>query len=205
MIIPTAAWTGSGTRPVIDYAAGTQGLAQSCAPSAQLAAGTEYETANIVRCSSRAGPSTLTDYQGYTTGSQTLFGVGGAEGHAVLDAAKAADQIPGSGLSPSAPRRRSGATRWVGRLRPGPVSCSRPMTPSMNLVGVAAGGIPGNLLATAELPQRQRRRRLRRDGDPRPQRPVSVGHRSLGAGERHRRGGHRDDQEPMRLSDPARL
>src|SRR5271168_2676180 len=47
VIVPTAAWTGSGARPVVDYAAGTQGLAQSCAPSAQLAAGTEYEAANI--------------------------------------------------------------------------------------------------------------------------------------------------------------
>ncbi len=148
VIVPTAAWTGAGTRPVVDYAAGTQGLAQSCAPSAQLAAGTEYETANIVALLDQGWAVVLTDYQGYTTGSQTLFGVGGAEGHAVLDAAKAADQIPGVGLSPSTRTAIWGyslggqAAAWAAQLQP-------TYDPRMNLVGVAAGGIPGNLLTTA--------------------------------------------------------
>ncbi len=148
VIVPTAAWTGSGTRPVIDYAAGTQGLAPSCAPSVQLAAGTEYETANIVDLLQQGWAVVLTDYQGYTTGSQTLFGVGGAEAHAVLDADKAADQIPGSGLNPSTETAIWGyslggqAAAWAGQLQPS-------YDPSMNLVGVAAGGIPGNLLTTA--------------------------------------------------------
>ena len=128
MIVPTAPWTGSGTRPVVDYAAGTQGLAASCAPSAQLAAGTEYETANIVALLKQGWAVVLTDYQGYTTGSQTLFGVGAAGGHAVLDAAKAADADPRRRAESVRPRPRSGATRSVARPRPGPVSCSRPMT-----------------------------------------------------------------------------
>ncbi len=148
VIVPTAAWTGSGTRPVVDYAAGTQGLAQSCAPSAQLAAGTEYETANIVALLNQGWAVVLTDYQGYTTGSQTLFGVGAAEGHAVLDAAKAADQIPGVGLNPWTRTAIWGysiggqAAAWAAQLQPS-------YDPWMNLIGVAAGGIPGNLLVTA--------------------------------------------------------
>jgi len=148
VIVPTAAWTGSGTRPVIDYAAGTQGLAESCAPSAQLAAGTEYETANIVALLQQGWAVVLTDYQGYTTGSQTLFGIGAAEAHAVLDADKAADQIPGTGLNPSTQTAIWGyslggqAAAWAGQLQPA-------YDPSMKLVGVAAGGIPADLLATA--------------------------------------------------------
>ena len=148
VIVPTAAWTGSGTRPVIDYAPGTQGLGGSCAPSAQLAAGTEYETANIVALLKQGWAVVLTDYQGYTAGSQTLFGVGAAGGHAVLDAATAADEIPGAGLSPSDRTAIWGyslggqTAAWAGQLQ-------RSYDPSMNLVGVAAGGIPGNLLDTA--------------------------------------------------------
>ncbi len=148
VIVPTAPWTGPGARPVVDYAAGTQGLAPSCAPSAQLAAGTEYETANIVALLNQGWAVVLTDYQGYTTGSKTLFGVGAAEGHAVLDAATAADQVPGTGLSPSTRTAIWGyslggqAAAWAGQLQP-------TYDPSMNLVGVAAGGVPGNLLTTA--------------------------------------------------------
>ncbi len=123
MIVPTASWTGSGSRPVIDYAVGTQGLAQSCAPSSQLQDGTEYETANIVALLKQGWAVVVSDYQGYTTGSQSLYTVGAAEGHAVLDAATAADQVPGTGLSSSAPTAIWGysqggqAAAWAGQLQ----------------------------------------------------------------------------------------
>jgi len=146
VIVPTSTWIGN--RPVIDYAVGTQGLGQSCAPSAQLAAGTEYETANIDALLAKGWAVVLTDYQGYTTGSQSLYTIGGAEGHAVLDAATAADQIPGVGLSSSAETAIWGysqggqAAAWAGQLQ-------QSYDPGLNLVGVAAGGIPANLEDTA--------------------------------------------------------
>jgi Secretory lipase len=148
-LVPTASWTGLGSRPVVDYAPGTQGLGQSCAPSRQLVTGTEYETPNIVALLNQGWAVVITDYQGYTAGSPSLYTVGPAEGHAVLDAATAADQIPGIGLSSSAPTAIWGysqggqAAGWAGQLQPS-------YDPSMNLVGVAAGGIPANLKATAE-------------------------------------------------------
>ena len=149
VIVPAASWTGSGARPVIDYAVGTQGLAASCAPSSQLEAGTEYETANLVALLKQGWAVVLSDYQGYTTGSESLFTVGAAEGHAVLDAVTAADQVPGTGLSSSAPTAIWGysqggqAAAWAGQLQP-------TYDPSLNLVGVAAGGIPADLKATAD-------------------------------------------------------
>ncbi|MGO9027415.1 MAG: lipase family protein [Acidimicrobiales bacterium] len=148
VLVPAAAWTGFGSRPVIDYAPGTQGLAQSCAPSVQLTVGTEYEAANLVALLNKGWAVVLTDYQGYTTGSKLLFTVGEAEGHAVLDMVTAADQVPGVGLSSSAPTAIWGysqggqAASWAGQLQP-------TYDPSLNLVGVAAGGIPANLAATA--------------------------------------------------------
>ncbi len=136
LLVPTASYPG--TRPVIDYAVGTQGLGQGCAPSEQLAAGTEYETANIVALLKQGWAVVLTDYQGYTTGSESLYTVGAAEGHAALDAVTAAEQIPGTGVSPYAKVAIWGysqggqAAAWAAQLQPS-------YDPSLSLVGVAMG------------------------------------------------------------------
>jgi len=148
VLMPTASWTGTGSRPLIDYAPGTQGLGQACAPSAQLTAGTEYEAVNLVAILKRGWAVTLTDYQGYTTGSQTLYTVGAAEGHAVLDEVNATNAIPGVGLAFWTPVAIWGysqggqAAAWAGQLY-------QAYDPTFNLVGVAAGGIPADVGATA--------------------------------------------------------
>ena len=102
VIVPKASWSGSGARPVVSYAEGTQGLAQKCAPSIQMAEGTEYDGgARSPRC------------EGLCRGRHRLPGIHDrlrtelhrrtSEGHAVLDIVRAARQIPGSGVSASAP------------------------------------------------------------------------------------------------------
>jgi hypothetical protein len=48
VIVPTSAWKGKGERPVVTYAEGTQGLAHQCAPSLQIAEGTEYDGGAII-------------------------------------------------------------------------------------------------------------------------------------------------------------
>ena len=47
VIVPNGIWLGFGGRPVVSYATGTHGLQQGCAPSLQMAAGTDYESENI--------------------------------------------------------------------------------------------------------------------------------------------------------------
>ena len=47
VLVSSNEWTGSGERPTLSYAVGTHGLDQSCAPSMQLQAGTDYEIQNI--------------------------------------------------------------------------------------------------------------------------------------------------------------
>ena len=39
VLVPPVPWFGPGQRPLIGYAAGTQGMGDQCAPSRQLAAG----------------------------------------------------------------------------------------------------------------------------------------------------------------------
>ncbi len=149
VIVPTAPWTGSGPRPVVDYAVGTQGLSAAAAPSMQLVNGGEYENADIDRVLRQNWAIEITDYAGYTTGATPDYIVGQSEGHTVLDIATAAQQIPNAGISPNAQVAIWGysqggqASAWAAQLFPS-------YAPALDVVGDASGGVPGNLTATAE-------------------------------------------------------
>jgi len=148
VLVPTAAWSGSGQRPVVDYAYGTQGGAQDCAASEQLAAGTEYDSAAAVGALKKGYAVVSTDYEGYTNGGSPTYVAGASEGHAVLDVMRAAEQLPGDGISASDKviiwgySQGGGAATWAGVLQP-------TYAPDVDLVGVAAGGVPANLAAVA--------------------------------------------------------
>ena len=148
VIVPTTLWTGAGERPVIGYAVGTHGLAQGCAPSAQLAQGSDYENANLAAALSAGYAVLVTDNPGYTTGATPSYMTGAAQGHALLDLFTAAAQIPGGGVSPNAKTAIWGYSQggqtaaWAGELQ-------STYAPGLKLSAVAAGGIPADLLRTA--------------------------------------------------------
>ena len=150
VIVPTAPWNGTDPRPIVDYAVGTQGLQQSEAPSLQFVSGREYEIEAVDRLLAQGWAVEVTDYAGYTTGATPDYSVGQSEGHAVLDISTAALQIPDTGLSANADTVIWGysqggqASAWAAELWPS-------YDPAMDLVGDAAGGVPANLEATAEL------------------------------------------------------
>ncbi|GHG94958.1 lipase family protein [Streptomyces rubradiris] len=148
VLVPATAWSGGSARPLVAYAPGTHGLASRCAPSAQLAAGTDYETANIVALLKKNWAVVVTDYAGYGAGQTPTYLAGRSQGQAVLDSALAAFQVPGSGLSGSAMTAVWGYSQggqsagWAGQLEPSYAS-------SLNLAGVVAGGVPGDFKASA--------------------------------------------------------
>jgi dienelactone hydrolase len=144
VLVPTAAATG--TRPVILYAVGTQGLNQRCAPSRQLATGKEYEIENI-NAALKAGYAVLvSDYEGYVTGLLPTYMVGNSQGKAVLDIFKAATQIPSSGISASAQVGIWGFSQGgQSAAKAGELLTS--YAPAIKAVGVAAGGTPADLVA----------------------------------------------------------
>jgi triacylglycerol lipase len=148
VLVPTAPWLGSGPRPVVDFAVGTQGLSQASAPSQQLASGGEYEEPNIIDAIAKGWTVEVTDYAGYTNGAIPDYIVGPSEGHAVLDIAAAATQIPGAGISSAAKiviwgySQGGQASAWAAQLWPSYAS-------GLKLVGDASGGVPANLFATA--------------------------------------------------------
>jgi predicted esterase len=132
-------------RRVLVYAIGTHGLAPACAPSKQLDIGTDIEGGNIA-AALRAGYAVLvSDYPGYTNGDYPSYIVGIAQGHACLDIVRAAKQIPRTGIPARAKTAIWGYSQggqtapWAGQLQPD-------YTPELDLVAVAAGGVPADLI-----------------------------------------------------------
>lgn len=94
LLTPTAAWSGPGSRPLISYALGTVGMADRCAPSRQMAAGTLMEGALIQVLLSRGYAVVATDYQGLGTPGTHTYLDAAVLGRNVLDAARAAMRTP---------------------------------------------------------------------------------------------------------------
>lgn len=150
VLVPKSGWLRLDARPIISYAVGTHGLAQSCAPSLQMAAGTDYETANIVAALKAGYAVVVSDYQGYTNGATPTYLSGASQGNAVLDIVSAAVKVPFVGLSSNAKVAVWGYSQggqsaaWAGQLQPA-------YAPNLKLVGVAAGGVPGDFKRTARV------------------------------------------------------
>ncbi len=149
VLVPEAAWTGTGPRPVVGFAVGTQGPGPQCAPSKQLATGNDYETSNIDQALRKGWAVAVTDYEGYTTGSRATYVVGRSEGHAVLDAVRAARDLPAAGIAPAAPvllwgySQGGGASAWATVLQPS-------YAPELRLVADASGGVPADSRAVGD-------------------------------------------------------
>lgn len=148
VILPSAAWTGSTPRPVMVYAIGTHGLAQGCAPSRQLEVGKEYEAANMV-AALKAGYAVLVpDYAGYLNGQQATYLAGQSQGQAVLDLFRASTAIPSIGVTMGSKLGIWGYSQggqsaaWAGELL-------STYAPELNVVGVAAGGVPADFVQVA--------------------------------------------------------
>jgi hypothetical protein len=145
VIVPTAKWSGKGSRPVVTIGIGTQGIAPQCAPSKQVITGSEYAGAEIIEALKAGYAVDVTDYQGYTNGAIPTYTAGKAEGQAVLDIVRAGRQVPGAGLSESDPTYAWGysqggqAVGWAGEIQSS-------YAPNVKLSGIAAGGVPANLL-----------------------------------------------------------
>jgi triacylglycerol lipase len=148
--VPTAPWPGPGPRPVIAFNPGTLGLGPQCAFSKQLAGAYqgEYEGSNIAAILQAGYAVAATDGVGYLDGQVHTYVVGQNAGHALLDIARTAFQVPGAGLSPAAKVGIWGyseggqASLWAAQL-------AASYAPDLDVAGAAAGGVPGDLKVTA--------------------------------------------------------
>lgn len=146
VLVPNAAWTGGGTRPLTAYASGTQGWADSCAPSRAMDTNQFDESFAVTNMLAKGWAVVVTDYPGLGTPGDHQYNVGISEGHAVLDALRAATRLPETGLSASTKMaiegysQGGGAAGWAAQQKAS-------YAPSLNLLGAALGGTPANLQA----------------------------------------------------------
>jgi pimeloyl-ACP methyl ester carboxylesterase len=149
LLVPNAAWTGSGPRPIVGFAPGTQGLGDSCAPSKSMANSLFYEAGHVQSLLDKGWAVAVTDYEGLGTPGDHTYMVKDAEAHAVLDLIRAAQRLPGSGIAASAPVGIWGYSQG-GQAAAAVAEQESTYAPELNVVGVAAGGIPADLNVVAQ-------------------------------------------------------
>jgi Secretory lipase len=145
---PDNPWPGTGARPLISYAPTTQGQGNQCAPSRMFNQGIHYsggwditfntEELFVATMVARGFAIVMTDYQGLGTPPMHTYLNRLAGGQAVLDAARAALQLPATSLDPDGPvafwgySQGGGAAASAAELAP-------TYAPELRVVGAYAG------------------------------------------------------------------
>ena len=144
VITPRSAWKGLGERPIVGYAVGTQGLGDHCAPSQQMAAGSEYEGLFVEGLLMRGYGVAITDYEGLGTPGVHTYVNRVVSGRAVLDSIRAAQRLPEAGLPDNGPVAVAGYSQGGGAAAAA-AELAPVYAPELKLKGVAAGAIPADL------------------------------------------------------------
>lgn len=137
VIVPTAPWTGKGSRPVVAYNMAIDSLGNTCAPSWTLPRGIAPEIVAVQFFLAKNYAVVVTDHQG----PRQAYAAGRMAGHAVLDALRAMVALPQLGLDKESPIAVTGysggaiASGWAAQLAPS-------YAPEVNIVGTAFGGAP---------------------------------------------------------------
>jgi len=148
--VPTAAWTGSGSRPTVAYAPFTHGSGSACSLSKQMANGfqDQFESPIIGGLLSQGWALAATDGVGYMDGQTHYYTNGKANGPALLDIVRASRKLPQDALASDSKVALTGYSEggntslWAAQL-------AASYAPELNVVGDASGGIPADLKAAA--------------------------------------------------------
>ena len=155
-IEPSAKWAGDGPRPLVAVASGTMGQGDQCAPSYALqhpltisgqTLSIAYDNLAIYRLLATRAAVVVTDYVGLGATDRLHTYVNRLdEGHAVLDAVRAARALPGTSLTSGSRvglygySEGGGATASAAELQP-------TYAPDVPLAGTYAGAPPADLTA----------------------------------------------------------
>lgn len=149
VLTPTKAWTGKGTRPVIAYAPGTQGIGDHCAPSRTLSVGLQYEAIGVSDLLNAGYAVAMTDYAGLGTEGIHTYLVREDQGHAVLDAVRAAAQVPGSQVTKDSRIALAGYSQGGGASAAA-AELAGSYAPELQVKGAYVGAPPANLFAVGD-------------------------------------------------------
>ncbi|WP_374458289.1 lipase family protein [Nocardioides sp.] len=148
VLVPKSPWIGVGTRPVIGYAPGTQGMADRCAPSRLFSEGIEYEGIGIEGLLQRGYAVAMPDYEGLGTAGVHTYMDRVSQGRATLDAVRAAQRLSGTGLSASSPVGLMGYSQGGGAAASA-VELASTYAPELRLRGAVVGAVPADLARVA--------------------------------------------------------
>lgn len=149
-------WPGTGPRPLIAYAPGTQGQGDQCAPSRTFSEGIHwtsgadimfnYEEMFVATMVARGFAIVMTDYEGLGTPGVHTYVNRLAQGHALLDAARAAMRLPETSLDPDGPVAFWGYSQGGGAAASAAELAST-YAPELAVVGTYSGAPPADLAA----------------------------------------------------------
>ncbi|WP_083888197.1 lipase family protein [Nocardia asiatica] len=146
---PAQPWTGPGERPLIAYAVGTKGQGDQCAPSKLLAQFVqyqppfdvivEYDVLALYTLLARGMAVMVTDYHGLGTPAVHDYLNRKAQAYSLLDAARAALQLPGTSLHPGSPVILYGYSQG-GMASAAAAELKQSYAPELNVRGAYVGG-----------------------------------------------------------------
>ncbi|MFB7588749.1 alpha/beta fold hydrolase [Streptomyces sp. NPDC056169] len=134
----------AGQRPIIAFAPGTQGLADKCAPSRQLAEGTEYEALPIKKLLDQGYAVVVTDYQGLGTPGVHTYLDREAQGRAVLDSVRAAQRLDAVDLPDAGPVALYGYSQG-GAAAASAAELAPTYAPELKIRGAVVGAPPADM------------------------------------------------------------
>ncbi|MCE1177419.1 MAG: lipase family protein [Micrococcales bacterium] len=143
VIVPRAPYVGLSSRPLVSYSVGTQGMADRCAPSRQMAEGFEYESLFFQNLLNRGYAVAMTDYQGLGTPGTHTYMNRQVQGQAVLDMARAAQRL-GNGLTGTSPVGFMGYSQGGGGAASA-AELAGAYAPELRVKGTVAGAVPADL------------------------------------------------------------
>ena len=153
---PHNPWPGQGPRPLIVLGVGTYGQGDQCAPSRLFSQGIHfssglditfgYEELFVATMVARGFAVLVTDYDGLGTPGVHTYLNRAAQGHAMLDAARAAKHLPDTSLNPAGPVAFWGYSQG-GAASASAAEMAPAYAPELNIVGAWAGAPPADLAA----------------------------------------------------------
>lgn len=152
VLVPRAAWSGPGPRPLVSYQTAEDGVAGRCAPSYALRAGAAggltgsySETPLIAMALLRGWAVSVPDYEG----PNSEFLVAGTQARGVLDGIRAARRFGPAGIRRTAPIGLWGYSG--GSLASMTAAQFQPTyAPGLRLNSLAVGGLLGDVRATID-------------------------------------------------------
>ncbi|SDJ09971.1 Secretory lipase [Frankineae bacterium MT45] len=144
IVVPNAAWSGKGARPVVSMQEPEDSVGLKCSPSYAYASGAGEPLDSLAALLGKGWAVAIPDFEG----PKSVFLAGPEAGHAILDGIRAVKQFNSMGIGAGNPWAITGysggaeATGWAAQLQPS-------YAPDVKLLGTAVGGLPADPTAVA--------------------------------------------------------